>query len=167
MSAKIQQHVGNLLTSVSSGVIVHGCNAEGVMGAGFALALKRLYPKAFEAYRKSFEQNGLELGSVVVYIQDPGDMYQDPLVIANAITQQTTGTDRRQVDYPAVRKCFKEVARLARISFVKDVHFPLIGCGLAGGEWSVIEPIIEEELDGLNAHLWVLPAQPAENSATS
>jgi O-acetyl-ADP-ribose deacetylase (regulator of RNase III) len=160
MSTKIQTHTGDLLAGVSTGIIVHGCNAEGVMGAGFALFLKRRYPKAFEAYREAYEQCGLVLGTIVPYIENPGDMYRDPLVIANAITQQTTGTDRRQVDYPAVRSCFKHVAKLARVAIVKDVHFPLIGCGLAGGEWSVIEPIIEEELDGLNAHLWVLPSTP-------
>ena len=157
MSTQIQQHVGDLLRSVRQGIIVHGCNAQGVMGGGFALQVKRAYPGAYEKYRKTYCSIGLRLGSIVPYeIERPRGIA--PLVIVNAITQNLFGTDRRYVEYPAVHSCFEETAKLARCLQITDVHFPLIGCGLAGGDWKEIEPIICKELDGLSAHLWTLPS---------
>ena len=32
------------------------------------------------------------------------------------------------------------------LSLAAAIHMPRIGCGLAGGDWSEIEPIIHDEL---------------------
>lgn len=154
MATKIEKHVGNLL-DVRQGIIVHGCNAQGEMGAGVALAVRRKYEGAYLVYRKAYEQNQLKVGRIVPYhaTRDAGGTR---LLIVNAITQEHYGTHKRQVDYEGVYQCFERVAKLARETGLHDIHFPLIGCGLAGGKWSIIAPIIEETLDGLNAHLWVL-----------
>jgi len=154
MATTIQKHIGNLL-DVKHGIIVHGCNAQGVMGSGVALAVKNKYPGAFRAYQEAYFDRELRLGGIVPYLAD-GDPTYPKLIIVNAITQEFYGTDRRHVDYDALRTCFKEVAKLAKTTLLFDIHFPLIGCGLAGGDWSVVAPIIEEELDGMRAHLWVL-----------
>lgn len=153
MSAEIHHHVGDLL-SVKQGILVHGCNALGVMGAGVALAIRKRYPECYERYRKQHITAGLSLGELVLY-EVPNEGAPE-LIIANAITQQNVGTEQRQVDYEAVDRCFESVAKLARERHLEDIHFPLIGCGLAGGDWGVIEPIIAERLEGLRAHLWVL-----------
>ncbi len=158
MTTTIEKHTGDLLENVKEGLIVHGCNAQGVMGAGIALAVRNRYPEAFEVYHNKYLEDGLLLGTITYYRARPSMNGREPLIVVNAVTQDGFGRDKRYVDYPAVRRCFKEVAALARVTDVSAVHFPLIGCGLAGGEWSVIEPIIEETLDGLQAHLWVLPA---------
>lgn len=42
---------GNIL-SASSGIVVHGCNAQDVMGSGLAAQIKKLFPDAFSDYRK-------------------------------------------------------------------------------------------------------------------
>jgi O-acetyl-ADP-ribose deacetylase (regulator of RNase III) len=47
--------------------------------------------------------------------------------------------------YDAVAGCLQKVAvRAAELK--ASVHMPRIGCGLAGGEWSRIEPFIKEHL---------------------
>ena len=43
--------VGNLLDAEEQ-FIGHGCNAQGVMGSGVALAIKNKWPKAFESYKE-------------------------------------------------------------------------------------------------------------------
>lgn len=154
MSTKIIKHIGDLL-SVERGLIVHGCNAQGVMGSGVALAVKRKYPAAFREYQAAYFDRELRVGAIVPYLVS-GSLEEPILVIVNAITQEYYGTERRQVDYDGVRKCFEQVAELARKTKLYDVHFPLIGCGLAGGDWNVVAPIIEETLEGLHAHLWTL-----------
>lgn len=154
---------GNLL-AVKEGILVHGCNAQGVMGAGVAAAVRKTHPGAYEVYAKAYRQArhagkpDLPLGEVIWFVAS-----KDPprLAIANGITQRYFGADPavRYVDYDAVRQVFRTVAAVARRHQL-PVHYPLIGAGLAKGDWSVIAHIIDEELEGLSHTLWTLPGMP-------
>ena len=150
----IERHVGNLL-DVTTGIIVHGCNARGVMGAGVDKAIKERYPGAYHLYRGVYTGPGLTVGNIIPY-EVPTLAAQTELLIVNAITQQDYGTEQRQVNYEGLFQCFSQIPWLAKAYQLHDVHFPLIGCGLAGGDWSVVEAIITSTLKGLNMHLWVL-----------
>lgn len=139
--------VGDLLSNVNRGNILHGCNAKGVMGGGIALQIKNRYPKAYEVYREIYEKDGLKLGQVIPVEVDDG------LIIWNMITQDDFGTSRRHTDYSAIEMCFKKFHG----AYNGDhIHFPLIGCGLGGGQWCVVKKIIDETLKGSNSTLWVL-----------
>lgn len=74
----IEYKKGNLL-DVTKGIIMHGCNCQGVMGSGVALAVKRKYPLAFDRYSQmcaDFKDDGIEgklLGTVQsVKVQSEG-----------------------------------------------------------------------------------------------
>lgn len=143
----ILHQTGNLL-AVDKGYIVHGCNAQGVMGGGVAAQVRFHYPDVYSAYIAS----GHKLGTL---------SYQqyDELVVVNAVTQEYYGRDNRlYTSYDAVRNCFKDLAALAEtLDVPKIVNFPLIGCGLGGGDWRVVQQIIEEELgDDFVKILWTL-----------
>jgi O-acetyl-ADP-ribose deacetylase (regulator of RNase III) len=56
--------------------------------------------------------------------------------------------------YPALRECLQRVGQTAK-RLQASVHMPKIGCGLAGGKWEKIEPIIIDELDGKNISVTV------------
>jgi len=140
----IEYKKGNLL-DVTEGIIVHGCNAQGIMGSGVAKAIREKYPECFDQYRLQYEVYTLILGDIVWWCQvnQNGDGYHDDLYIANAITQEFYGTDRRHVNYCAIATVFKEIFRQANV--VKaTVHFPKIGAGLGGGNWDIIEAIIND-----------------------
>ncbi|HEX5105011.1 MAG TPA: hypothetical protein VFV87_14425 [Pirellulaceae bacterium] len=49
------------------------------------------------------------------------------------------------IRYDAVRTCLEQVSRFAQEN-AATVHMPRIGCGLAGGTWDEVEPIIVETL---------------------
>ena len=134
---------GNLL-DVTEGIIVHGANAQGVMGSGVAKAIREKYPECFATYRDEYEKFTLVLGDIVWWCKvDPAGDYGNDLYIANAITQEFYGTNRRHVNYWAIANTFKEVFRQANV--VKaTVHFPKIGAGLGGGRWDIIEAIIND-----------------------
>ena len=51
------------------------------------------------------------------------------------------------IRYEAVREGLRRVAEFAA-AHGATVHMPRIGCGLAGGSWDLIAPIIEEEVVG-------------------
>jgi O-acetyl-ADP-ribose deacetylase (regulator of RNase III) len=154
----IKEHRGNLLEQVKTGIIVHGCNSLGVMGAGFAIGVKDLYPHVFQTYRKHFEKQGLRLGEVV-WARALEDEQQRPvLAFANAITQDRFATvqDEKVVSYDAVWDAFLTVRQVAEKTGF-PVHFPLIGCGLAGGKWRVVSALIEEAMDSsVECNLWKL-----------
>jgi O-acetyl-ADP-ribose deacetylase (regulator of RNase III) len=128
-------------------IIVHVCNDIGAWGAGFVLAISKRWPEPEAAYRAIEEYR---LGDVQLV------KVADDLHVANMIAQ--AGTYRRGVPirYPAVRECLQKVAEHAR-RLAASVHMPRIGCGLAGGEWSEIEPIIVETLNGIEVTVYDLP----------
>lgn len=159
---------GNLL-SVQKGIIVHGCNAQGVMGSGVAAGVRAQYPGAYQVYRQAYEkarQEGLEclqLGRVVWFTVSK----EPKLAVANAITQKFYGRNPkvRYVDYDAVDRAFERIGQVAR-EHQLEVHYPLIGAGLANGDWQVISKIINQRLEGVPHTLWTLPgAQPSKASA--
>lgn len=149
------QHVkfGNIL-SVKSGFIVHGCNARGVMGGGVAASIRSKYPQAYEDYRQEFERSGLKLGTCVITDIDAAQ----GLYVANAITQENFGNDgRKYVSYEAIHKAMSIVAEEANDRGL-SVHYPLIGAGLAGGNWGVIQPVIDDafsKYDQVERTLWI------------
>ena len=140
---KIITKIGNLM-DVTNGHIVHGCNAQGVMGSGVALAVKRKYPGAFEDYVSIHEEEGLELGMAYPYCPTTS------LVIWNAVTQEWFGQPTRNCSYDAIQTCFEDIdgaiskSDELSIAVVKEIHIPFIGAGLGGGSWNIIKAIIED-----------------------
>lgn len=151
----INEHKGNLL-KVSAGIIVHGCNTLGVMGAGVALHIKKEFPEVFTAYRRVYEARGLVLGQTIsVPVVRPGAGQR---IFINAMTQDRLAQRPGElvVSYDAISQAFAKVRELAESTGL-SVHFPLIGCGLAGGDWSEVSVRIEEALGPqVEKHLWCI-----------
>jgi O-acetyl-ADP-ribose deacetylase (regulator of RNase III) len=61
----------------------------------------------------------------------------------------------KPIKYDALKECL-EKAGSEMSKFNCSVHIPRIGCGLAGGTWEEVEPIIEQELlkRGLNVTVY-------------
>lgn len=147
----MKHQVGDLLANVNRGIIVHGCNAQGVMGGGFALQVKNRYPAAYEKYKQFVSVKGIRDTKNYLGICVPVQVTPN-LIIVNAITQNHYGTDKRYVDYEAVAQCFESL----NTWFPEmDIHYPMIGAGLAGGNWNIIRTIINETLVGREHFLWV------------
>ncbi len=147
---KIITKIGNLL-DVTDGHIVHGCNSQGVMGSGVALAVKNKYPLAFQDYRDIYEDEGLNLGEAYPF------MPNDRIVVWNAITQEFFGQPGRNCSYDAISSCFEDINK-AIVDFdhvAKEIHIPMIGAGLGGGNWEIIREIIEQSTT-VPVTLWVL-----------
>jgi O-acetyl-ADP-ribose deacetylase (regulator of RNase III) len=147
----IEYQTGDLLTA-SSGHIVHGCNARGVMGAGVALAIKNTWPEVYNDYRQRYQDTGLHLGQVL-----PVAVGQD-LMVWNAITQQNYGNSRRRyVSYDAIAECFEKINdQIAAMPSIQQlIPIPKIGAGLAGGDWAVIATIIDSVVD-YPVTVWVI-----------
>lgn len=129
---------GNLFDAPEK-IIAHGCNAQGVMGAGIAKTIKEKYPDCFKLYQHYHTVYGLKLGEMI--------LWNGPfLTIANLITQNSYGRGSRLVDYEACAQAFERLASEYDTweGGKTEIAIPKIGAGLGGGSWEVIEAIIKE-----------------------
>jgi O-acetyl-ADP-ribose deacetylase (regulator of RNase III) len=125
-------------------IIVHVCNDAGGWGKGFVLALSRRWPAPEQRYRAWYrhqEALPFSLGEVQ-FVQVENDTW-----VANIIGQHGMGPRNGvpPVRYEAIRAGLRRVTMKAK-EIEASVHMPRIGCGLAGGKWEEIEPIIKEEI---------------------
>ena len=133
-------------------VIVHGCNCFHTMGAGIAKAIAAHFPEALAADRATAKGDRDKLGTVSVAEVTRAS---HRLSIVNAYTQFQWKGRGPKVDYDALRRCFETTAR----DFDgQRIGYPMIGAGLAGGDWDRIAAIIDEVLAGQDHTLVVLPA---------
>jgi O-acetyl-ADP-ribose deacetylase (regulator of RNase III) len=125
-------------------VIAHVCNDLGGWGKGFVLALSRRWPEpeaAYRAWHRDRAANDFSLGAVQ-FVQVERYVW-----VANMIGQRGTRTGSKGVPvrYEAIDTALGTLAEKAG-ELGASVHMPRIGCGLAGGKWSRVEPLIEERL---------------------
>lgn len=141
---------GDLL-SVKTGIIAHGCNAQGVMGSGVAKAVRAKYPDAYSSYRtfcKNEEDKSRLVGRTSWY--NPNHK----LFIANCITQNFFGGDGAlYVDYEGLAEC---MLHLNYVNAGLSIHMPKIGCGLGGGDWNVVSKIIEDKIKSVPVFVYEL-----------
>lgn len=133
---------GDLLKLADTGVfdvIVHGCNCWNTMGAGIALQIKRKYPAAWKVDQNTVKGNTNKLGTYT-------SAQIGNLTIINAYTQYVPGYNDLQENYAAINTVMRRIA----VDFQgKKIGLPLIGAGLAGGDWNIIQGIIENNLEGM------------------
>ena len=125
-------------------IIVHVCNDIGGWGKGFVVAISKRWKEPEAQYRRWHKEGGdipFERGQVQ-FVEA-----EDELWIANMIGQE--GIRRKggkaPVRYEAIGAGLEKVGVFA-VEHSASVHMPRIGCGLAGGKWEEIEPLIEKAL---------------------
>ncbi len=134
-------------------IIAHICNDIGGWGRGFVLAISKISPLPERAYREWYamrQQNDFALGAVQFVKLAPD------IVVANMIGQHGIRTKRGvpPIRYEAVETALKIVGKEA-FSNQASVHLPRIGCGLAGGSWDKIEPLLEKQICASEVEVFV------------
>ena len=125
-------------------VVAHVCNDIGGWGRGFVVALSRRWPGPEEAYRawhRERASNDFGLGALQLVQVEPY------VWVANMIGQRgiRTGSKGVPVRYEAIDAALARLADEA-LALEASVHMPRIGCGLAGGKWSRVEPLVSVRL---------------------
>jgi len=145
--------VGNVLDSRDD-VLVHGCNCFNTMRSGVAALVTRYYPGASEADKQTFAGDETKIGTYSFWTGKNKNCDKD-ITVVNAYTQTTYGRSKTFVfaDYDAIRNVMTEI----RDDFKgKTICMPKIGAGLAGGDWSIIEKIINEVFGDIQVNVYVL-----------
>ena len=125
-------------------LIAHIVNDLGGWGKGFVLAISRRWPEPEQAYRRwhaERAQNDFALGAIQVVRVKP-DTH-----VVNMLAQRgiRTGSKGPPIRYEALAECLRKLRGVAEENRA-SVHMPRIGCGLAGGKWEKVEPLIEDAL---------------------
>ena len=137
--------VGDLIKLAKEGqfdVIVHGANCFNTMGAGIAKTIKEDFYKAYLADQYTVKGDRTKIGT---YTQATINMPETnhKLTVVNAYTQYTYGRGRDLFEYEG----FEKILDSLNVEFKgKKIGFPLIGCGLAGGNKERILEMIENQL---------------------
>ena len=156
----IKYEVGDATDPIGHGpkIIVHICNNAGGWGKGFVVAVSRRWPepeRCYRAWHRGKEPDEFLLGQVQ-FVKVESDIW-----VANLIGQHgmTVRNGVPPVRYDAIRSGLRSVAAKAK-ELNASVHMPRIGCGLAGGKWEQVEPIIKDELISAGVSVRVYDLKP-------
>lgn len=166
MSIPIKQHRGDIFNSKNFGdpnelhVILHQCNAQGVMGSGIAKTVRNKFPSTYVAYMTEIENAPTlqqRLGSISFSLEN---IETSEVLIINLIGQANYGSDgAKYTSYDALDSALQKVDDLfSPADTTVNFHFPKIGSVRGGGDWLVIEQIIKSRLnkDHYKLNLWEL-----------
>lgn len=154
MNSEIKYLKGDATTPSEGGnkIIVHICNDIGGWGKGFVMALSKKWKEPERQYREWTKNKvNYELGEVQ-FVKVEEDLW-----IANLIGQHKIYKDENglpPIRYEAVKKGLEKIGEFASVQNA-SVHMPRIGCGLAGGTWDKIEPLILGSLSVKNLSVFV------------
>lgn len=141
---------GNVF-STDCDIVAHGVNCRGAFGSGIAGIIAKSYPRVREAYLDKYDSDGWKLGDV----QPVYDLYIDKYIV-NCATQDNYGyTGEMNADYDAIRTCMEKVKRFAMIKGY-SIAIPKIGAGLAGGDWNIIEGILNDVFTDYDVTIYYL-----------
>lgn len=126
--------------------IAHVCNDADRWGRGFVRAVSGRWPQPERAYRDWYRHRvtPFELGAIQIVEVAEG------LSVVNMIGQHGIASSAENdgpppIRYDAVARCLSALGTHAQATGA-SVHLPRIGCGLAGGRWERIEPLIRTHL---------------------
>jgi len=113
------------ITTVTEGIVAHGCNCIGGFGAGVALAIRKKWPKVYDTFKTA--GTGIQLLGQTQIVE-----LTDMLYVANCFTQHCVGNDGGvYADTDAITNSLNETFYFAETSGL-DLYMPKIGAGLGG-----------------------------------
>ncbi len=144
----IQYVKGDATTPQGDGhkIIVHVCNDLGKWGKGFVLAISKHWKEPEATYRAAYAVDVSSLPKLgdVQFVEVEGDITVANIIGQHGIRRKNSKSES-PVRYLAIQRGLEIIAKYA-IENNSTAHMPRIGCGLAGGKWEKIEPLIEAQL---------------------
>ena len=128
-------------------------NCKGVMGSGLAKQIRDKYPGVYESYRVAHESGRDILGSNHYVYLDDGR------VCVCMYAQNEFGRDKQYTDYKAFLACLNGLEKFCKWYAEKytTIAFPYkIGCGLGGGDWTVISDMIEKFSERVPQRVYIM-----------
>lgn len=125
------------ITKVTEGMVAHGVNCKGYMGAGVALAIRKTWPNAYKKYLTITPDDNL---AGTCQLVDVTDM----ITVANCFTQIDLGNEpgRKYASVENVRSSLTAALTACEAYGIKSFHTVKVGCERGGLDWNTeIEPV--------------------------
>ena len=156
--------IGDLLKDSSAMFLLHQVNCLGVMGHGIAAQIRKQNPQVNRDYIylcNGQKEVGELLGSVQILKKDIFDTL-NPQYIVNCFGQKNVSTVTKMTSYDALDECFSALKSYCKAQYPKGCTIGLpykIGCGLGGGDWTIVKAIIDKNFakSNINVEIWALP----------
>lgn len=155
---------GFMLRDVTQGLILQQVNCQGRMGSGIALAIKTKWPIVEEKYLEFCRGRRPHtlLGDFLPV------QVEEKIWVGNMFGQEYFGKTPggepggRYTSYDAL-----DLAALKTEYFLaempeeyQEIHYPTVGCGLGGANWSIVSAIFCSRFDTIKHTLWEYPLDP-------
>ncbi len=166
----IKYKIGNLIDAAKSGEvthIAHQANCFHTMGAGIAPQIKKAFPAAWQADCETTERGDpTKMGtySKGTHIMNGLPEFNRHIVVYNIYGQY--GADYKGLTYGTKYWALANGLNLMYEDILDDISIahevpirvglPKLGCGLAGGDWAVVEAIIENVFTDIDVTIYVL-----------
>lgn len=134
-------------------IIAHITNDKFIWGAGFVLALSKKWKLPEQEYRKDHITS--LLGNVQLV------RVEKNIIVANMTAQHNVrhyndiSANKPPIRYDALIDCLSKL-NYSATRLGAEIHMPFIGSGLAGGDWRIIEILIEQYLT-VPVYIYELP----------
>lgn len=135
-------------------VLIHQCNCFNNMGKGIAPQIAKVFPHAWQMDQNTVKGDKSKLGSYTV------SHANKKCSVVNLYGQYgwwKKSDGSINTDYTALERGLQllgDVLRKHKPGAV--IGLPRIGCGLGGGDWSIVENIIERCLHSLDVNVYDL-----------
>lgn len=135
---------GDLLES-NFDVIGHQVNCQSKMGAGIALQIRDKFPGSYNMFIDDKRAPEKKLGDCLCF--ETG--LKAPSFVFHLYGQLNYGKREVFTDYPALQQSLNKMIRMTKeleVALKRPLKIALpykLGCGLAGGNWTIVNSIIE------------------------
>lgn len=140
-----EENLFNKIYSSKTIVIPHIVNSMGGWGSGFVVPLGKFLPKSKEEYIKWYKEKSTEwMGKQIPFELGQTQIVKatDNIFVCNMCAQILGGT--RPLRYNALSKCLDTVADFVKTLEEFEIHAPMFGSGLAGGDFNIINELIKD-----------------------
>lgn len=168
----IEHRDGDIFEQTDLDYIIHQCNLFHTFGSGIASTIAKKFPYAAE-YDRACGKTGdrSRLGTFLV-ADDPKMMR---ISIVNSYSQDGLRATNRTTNYSALGKVLFDLEQYLRSREMPGDRSTIlgiphkIGCGLAGGDWGVVLPMIESAFSKsrIKTVICFLSESPKNNRLTS
>ena len=148
----IHYYTGNIF-DVKAECLVNPVNTMGVMGAGLAREVSRMYPEIMPEYRSRCKKDQLRVGSLFLHKAHDRKILCFPTKIR--------WQDPSCLDY--IRIGLEAFVRAHQTLNIKSYVFPALGCGL-GGLWynGEVAPLMIKYLERLDLDIYIPQPMPEQ-----
>jgi O-acetyl-ADP-ribose deacetylase (regulator of RNase III) len=140
---------GNLLESDAE-ALVNTVNTVGVMGKGIALQFKNAFPANAKAYIDACKSKSLSIGKLVIVKE--ASLLGGEKTIINFPTKTQW---RLPSEYAYIEAGLKTLKKEIEARNIKSIAIPPLGAGNGGLDWPRVKQMIIEQLEDVNADIYI------------